>query len=98
MASLSEQFGTAALDIFKFFTIQFLSTVMFYNLTLNVNKKFLQIPLLEPTPYKINEPVSFLEDLTKIIFNGFQSGLTAKIYYKIQERSIQLVKFGNLII
>ena len=72
---------------------------MFYNLTLNVNKKFLQIPLLETTPYKVKEPVSFLEDLTKIIFNGFQSGLTAKIiYYKIQERSIQLVKFGNLII
>ena len=72
---------------------------MFYNLTLNVNKKFLQIPLLEPTPYKRNEPVTFLEDPTKIIFNGFQSGLTAKIiYFKIQERAIQLVNFRNLII
>ena len=25
--------------------------------------------LLEPTPYRINMPVSFLEDLTQIIFN-----------------------------
>ena len=36
---------------------------------LNVNKKFLQIAMLELTPYRINIPVSFLEDLTQIIFN-----------------------------
>ena len=60
---------------------------------LNVNKKFLQIAMLELTPYRINIPVSFLEDLTQIIFNdsgkqnkqqAFESRLTAKIvYYKI---------------
>ena len=32
-------------------------------------KKFLQMALLERTPYRINMPVSFLEDLTQIIFN-----------------------------
>ena len=42
---------------------------MIYNVTLNVNKKLLQIALLEPISYRINMPVSFLEDLTLIIFN-----------------------------
>ena len=36
---------------------------------LDVNKTFLQIALLKPTPNRINMPVSFLEDLTQIIFN-----------------------------
>ena len=42
----------------------------FYNVTPNVNKKFLQIAPLEPTPYRIKMPVSFLEDLTHITFNN----------------------------
>ena len=36
---------------------------------MNANKKFLQKALLEPTPYRINMPVSFIEDLTQIIFS-----------------------------
>ena len=43
--------------------------LLFINVTLNVDKKFRQIILLEHTPYRINMPVSFLEDLTQIIFN-----------------------------
>ena len=43
--------------------------VLFINVTLNDNKTFLQIALLEPTPYRIKMPLSFLEDLTKIIFS-----------------------------
>ena len=30
---------------------------------------FLKIALLEPTPYIVNMPVSFLEDLTQVIFS-----------------------------
>ena len=33
-------------------------------------KKILQIALLEPTLYKINMPVCFLEDFTQIVFNN----------------------------
>ena len=29
----------------------------------------MQVALLETTPYRINMPVSFLENLTQIIFN-----------------------------
>ena len=72
---------------------QFLLDIIFYNVTLNVNKKFLQITLLL-TPYRINMTVSFLEDLTQIIFNdslkqneqlaSTAGTITAKIvYYKI---------------
>ena len=49
---------------FNFSPKQFLSAVSFCNVTRNVNKKFLQIALLETTPYKISILVSFLEDVT----------------------------------
>ena len=38
--------------------------LLFINVTLNVNKKILQIALLKPTPYRTTMLVSFLEDVT----------------------------------
>ena len=61
--------GRLFLTYFNFWSQQFFSAVIFYNVTLNVNKTFLLIALLEPTPYRINMPVSFLEYLIQIIFN-----------------------------
>ena len=55
--------------LYNFSPKKFLSAVIFHNVTLNVNKNFPQIALLEPTPYGIKMPVNFLEDLTQIIFN-----------------------------
>ena len=59
------------LETFTFDVFQFLTKAISFScyVTLNVNKTFLQIAQLEPTPYRINIPVSFLEDLTQIIFN-----------------------------
>ena len=58
----SEQLGTVAFDVFQFFIITI-------SATLNVNKKILHVALLELTPYRISMPVSFLENLTQIIFS-----------------------------
>ena len=60
------------LETFTFDVFQFLTTAISfscYYLFINVNKKLRQIALLEHTPYRMNMPVSFLEDLTQIIFN-----------------------------
>ena len=59
-----DDFGWELLVYFNFSPKQLLSTVNFCNVTRNVNKKFKQIALLEPTPYRISIPVSFLEDLS----------------------------------
>ena len=66
----SEKYETVAFDIYQILTMEILSAVIFYNvfITLNVNKKILKIDLSEPTPYRISMLVSFLEDLTQIIF------------------------------
>ena len=57
------------LTYLNFSPYKFLSAVIFYNVTPNVNKSLLQIALLKRTPYRISMPVSFLEDLTQIIFS-----------------------------
>ena len=56
------------LTYLNFSLCKFLSAVIFYNVTPNVNKNLLQIALLKHTPYRISMPLSFLEDLTQIIF------------------------------
>ena len=61
--------GCLLLTYFYFSQQQYISAVIIYNLTLNVNKKLLQIAMLEPSPYRIKIPRSFLEDLTQIISN-----------------------------
>ena len=48
------QLETFTFDVFHFLNIFQLLFII------NVNKKFLQIALLEPTPYIVNMPVSFL--------------------------------------
>ena len=67
----SEQFGMVVhLTVFaQFLTIAISFSCYFYNVTLTINKKFMQIALLEPTPFRKNVPVSFLQNLTQIIFN-----------------------------
>ena len=54
--------------------------------------------MLESIPYKIDMPVSFLDDLAQIIFNDSLKPNLAKLLPKfyIQERPIQLVKFCNV--
>ena len=47
----------------------FFQPLFFINAQHNLNVKFLQRALLEPTPYWICIPVSSLEDVTQIIFN-----------------------------
>ena len=62
MTAPSEQLETVAFDVFQFFIITI-------SATLNVNKKILHVALLELAPYRISMPVSFLENLTQIIFS-----------------------------
>ena len=64
MTAPSEQLLAVTFDVFQFLAEAILSAVSFCNVTRNVNKKFLQIALLKPTPYRISMPVSLLEDLT----------------------------------
>ena len=63
------QLGMFTFDVFQYLTIAISFICYICNVTLNVNKKILQIALLEPPSYRINKPVSFLENLTQIIFN-----------------------------
>ena len=58
------------LTYLSFSLCKFLSAVIFYNVTPNVNKNLLQIALLKRTPFRISMPLSFLEDLTQIIFSN----------------------------
>ena len=100
--------GQLFLTYFSFSSYKFLSVVIFYRVTLIfVNKKFLQIALLEPTPYRVSMSLSFLEYLTQIIFNDSltqnqQLVLTVdymlKLYkrFHVEQRPSQLVKFCNL--
>ena len=82
----------------------FFQLLVFIMQHLMLIKKILQIALSEPTPYRINMPVSFLEDLTQIIFNDslkYNQQLTStvdqllKLYttrFYVQEIPMQLVK------
>ena len=60
------QLETFTFDVFQFFTIAISFQLLLF---ISVNKKILQIALLEPTPYRVNMSVSFLEYLTQIIFS-----------------------------
>ena len=56
---LLNSLGRLLLMYFRFLPWKFFSAVTFCKVTLNVNKNFLKIALLEPTPYKISINVSF---------------------------------------
>ena len=69
LTASSEQLRKVDFDVFQFSTIAISFSCYFYNGKLNVKKTFLQIALLESTPYRISVSMSFLEDLTQVIFN-----------------------------
>ena len=99
--------GRLLLMYFHFSPKLFLSADSFCDVTWNINKKISAIALLEPTPYRISMPVSFLQYLPHHFqwFTQAESttGLTKfgylqKLYtrFHVQEKPIQLVKFFNL--
>ena len=66
-------FDRLILTYFNFSPKQFLSNVSFCNVTRNVNKKFLQLALVEHTPYRKKHTREFLMRILLIIYNVYPS-------------------------